>query len=98
MFPDRMQLNVYNAISEIYVCSSSSNYSIHEYKLARSFDLTMDASPASTRRYTDGSDLVVGGAFHMTCRNSQITYYNILNVVRVVVDKKSVYEKYILFR
>ena len=74
MFPDRMQLNVYNAISEIYVCSSSSNYSIHEYQLARSFDLTMDALPASTRRYTDGSDLVVVGAFDTTFRNSQITY------------------------
>ena len=83
MFPDRMQLNVYNAISEIYVCSSSSNYSIHEYQLARSFDLTMDALPASTRRYTDGSDLVVGGAFHMTCRNSQTTYFNILDFLEL---------------
>lgn len=71
---DRIPLSVYNTNSEGDVFSVLSNYSDPVYQPTRAFDPSMDPLPSSPRKSTDGSDVVVVGAFDTTFRTSQVTY------------------------
>lgn len=71
---DRVQLSVYNTNTEGDVFSLLANYSQPIYEPNRVFDPTMVTLPSSPRKSTDGSDIVVVGAFDTTFQTSQVTY------------------------